>query len=196
MIPNAILSGYGPHGIWYTPGRIVTANSLDSTFSVVDTETLLEIALLPAGMVPMGAGADSLGLVASCGNHMGESVSIYDLQALAWVRDIPLPGGAIQVPFTPDGQKIVAANGSWATIIDVAKAIHAGANNTIRFSDVPETGVTVLRGPTLDGFGEFYTQEREESPAEPVDVAQALRDARADVLVSYLPVGSEEAQKH
>ena len=80
--------------------------------------------------------------------------------------------------------------------LDVAKAIHAGLNNTIRFADVPELGVQVLRGPTLDGFGEFYTQECEESPAEPVDVAQALRDARADVLVSYLPVGSEQAQKH
>ncbi len=80
--------------------------------------------------------------------------------------------------------------------VDVAKAIHAGPNNTIRFADVPDTGVTVLRGPTLDGFGEFYTQEREESPAAPVDVAQALRDARVDVLVSYLPVGSELAQKH
>ncbi|HEX9644599.1 MAG TPA: inositol-3-phosphate synthase, partial [Acidimicrobiia bacterium] len=57
-------------------------------------------------------------------------------------------------------------------------------------------GVTVLRGPTLDGFGEFYTQECEESPVEPVDVAQALRDAEVDVLVSYLPVGSEQAQKH
>ncbi|HEU0171137.1 MAG TPA: inositol-3-phosphate synthase, partial [Acidimicrobiales bacterium] len=57
--------------------------------------------------------------------------------------------------------------------IDVAKAIHADPNNTIRFADVPDTGVTVLRGPTLDGFGEFYTQEREESPTAPVDVAQA-----------------------
>jgi myo-inositol-1-phosphate synthase len=54
----------------------------------------------------------------------------------------------------------------------------------------------VQRGPTLDGFGEFYTQVAEESPLEPVDVAQALRDARADVLVSYLPVGSEQAQRY
>jgi myo-inositol-1-phosphate synthase len=53
----------------------------------------------------------------------------------------------------------------------------------------------VLRGPTLDGLGKYYRQTIEESPAEPLDVAQALRDARADVLVSYLPVGSEEAQK-
>ena len=80
--------------------------------------------------------------------------------------------------------------------IDVAKAIAAGPNNTIRFAEVPHLGVEVQRGPTLDGFGEFYRQECEESSAEPVDVAQALRDAQADVLVSYLPVGSEEAQKH
>ncbi|MGH2686337.1 MAG: inositol-3-phosphate synthase [Actinomycetota bacterium] len=80
--------------------------------------------------------------------------------------------------------------------LDLSKAIAAGANTTIKFADVPHLGVTVLRGPTLDGFGEYYRQVAEESPAEAVDVAQALRDAKADVLVSYLPVGSEEAQKH
>jgi myo-inositol-1-phosphate synthase len=80
--------------------------------------------------------------------------------------------------------------------LDLAKAVFAGPNNTIKFSDVPELGITVLRGPTFDGFGEFYRQVAEESPLEPVDVAEELRRARADVLVSYLPVGSEEAQKH
>jgi len=80
--------------------------------------------------------------------------------------------------------------------LDLSKAIAAGPNNTIKFADVPHLGVTVLRGPTLDGFGEYYRQVAEESPAEPIDVAQALRDAKADVLVSYLPVGSEQAQKH
>ncbi len=60
----------------------------------------------------------------------------------------------------------------------------------------PPPGVEVQRGPTLDGFGEFYRQVAEESPAEPVDVAQVLRDTQADVLVSYLPVGSEEAQRY
>jgi myo-inositol-1-phosphate synthase len=80
--------------------------------------------------------------------------------------------------------------------IDLGKAISAGQNNTIKFAEPGFLDVVVQRGPTLDGFGEFYTQECEESPAEPVDVAQALRDAKADVLVSYLPVGSEEAQKH
>ena len=80
--------------------------------------------------------------------------------------------------------------------LDLSKAIDAGMNNTIKFAEVPQLGVTVLRGPTFDGFGEFYREVAEESPFEPVDVAQALRDAKADVLVSYLPVGSEIAQKH
>jgi myo-inositol-1-phosphate synthase len=79
---------------------------------------------------------------------------------------------------------------------DVAKAIFTAPNNTTRFADVPELGIPVLRGPTLDGFGTYYREVCEESPAPAVDVAQALRDSRADVLVSYLPVGSDEAQKH
>jgi myo-inositol-1-phosphate synthase len=80
--------------------------------------------------------------------------------------------------------------------IDLGKAIFSGMNNTIKFAEPGFLDVVVQRGPTLDGFGEFYTQECEESPAEPVDVAQALRDAKVDVLVSYLPVGSEDAQKY
>src|SRR6185503_5866229 len=80
--------------------------------------------------------------------------------------------------------------------LDVGKAIHAGQNNTIRFADVPQLGVQVQRGPTLDGLGKYYRNTIEESPAEPVDIAAALRAARADVLVAYLPVGSEHAQKH
>ena len=79
--------------------------------------------------------------------------------------------------------------------LDLGKAIHSSQNNTIKFADVANLGVTVQRGPTFDGFGEFYRQQCEESPAEPVDVAQVLRDSGAEVLVSYLPVGSEIAQK-
>ena len=79
---------------------------------------------------------------------------------------------------------------------DLGKAIAAGQNNTIRFAEVPHLGVSVLRGPTLDGLGKYYREVVEESPAVPVDVAQALRDAKADVLVSYLPVGSELGQTH
>ena len=80
--------------------------------------------------------------------------------------------------------------------VDLSKAILAGHNNTIRFATVGHLDVTVQRGPTFDGLGTYYRDSVEESPFEAVDVAQALRDARADVLVSYLPVGSEEAQRH
>jgi myo-inositol-1-phosphate synthase len=80
--------------------------------------------------------------------------------------------------------------------LDIGKAIWSGQNNTTRFANVGELGVQVLRGPTLDGFGKYYRETCEESPASAIDVTQALRDAKADVLVSYLPVGSEEAQKY
>jgi myo-inositol-1-phosphate synthase len=79
---------------------------------------------------------------------------------------------------------------------DIAEAIVASENNTIKICDVPPTGVTVQRGPTMDGLGEYYTEIITESDEHPVDVAQALRDAKADVLVSYLPVGSEQADRY
>ena len=72
---------------------------------------------------------------------------------------------------------------------DLAEAIGASENNTIKICDVPPVGVTVQRGPTLDGLGEYYREMITESDDPCVDVVQALRDARADVLVSYLPVG-------
>jgi myo-inositol-1-phosphate synthase len=78
---------------------------------------------------------------------------------------------------------------------DLGKAIFGGQNNTIRFAPVGELGITVQRGPTLDGFGKYYRETVEESPIEPVDVVAVLKDSRTDVLVSYLPVGSEEAQR-
>ena len=78
---------------------------------------------------------------------------------------------------------------------DLSEALDASENCTIKIADVPTTGVTVQRGPTLDGLGIHYQATVEESGAEPVDVAQALRDAEVDVLVSYLPVGSEQADK-
>jgi myo-inositol-1-phosphate synthase len=79
--------------------------------------------------------------------------------------------------------------------MDLAEAINASENNTITLCDVPPTGVTVQRGPTFDGLGLYYREIIEESSAEPVDVVQALRDADVDVVVSYLPVGSEQADK-
>jgi len=79
--------------------------------------------------------------------------------------------------------------------IDLAKALQSGHNNTIQFAEVPETGVIVSRGPTLDGLGRYYRQEIVESPAPPVDVAKVLRDTKTQILVNYLPVGSERAAK-
>ena len=78
---------------------------------------------------------------------------------------------------------------------DLSEAINASQNNTIKICDVPTLGVEVQRGHTLDGLGKYYRETIEESGAEPVDVVQALRESGADVLVSYLPVGSEEADK-
>jgi myo-inositol-1-phosphate synthase len=78
---------------------------------------------------------------------------------------------------------------------DIAEAIAASENNTIKICDVPPVGVMVQRGPTLDGLGEYYRQIITESDERPADVTQALRDCGADVLVSYLPVGSEEADR-
>src|SRR3954466_10300052 len=78
---------------------------------------------------------------------------------------------------------------------DLSEAIFASENNTIKIADVPPTNVTVQRGPTLDGIGKYYRMTIDESDATPVDVVKALKDAKVDVMVSYLPVGSEEADK-
>ncbi|MGQ9489986.1 MAG: inositol-3-phosphate synthase [Anaerolineae bacterium] len=78
---------------------------------------------------------------------------------------------------------------------DLGEAIFAGPNNTYKFADVPVLGVTVQRGPTLDGLGKYLRQVIVESEAEPVDVAQVLRASGADVLINYLPVGSEQGAR-
>jgi myo-inositol-1-phosphate synthase len=78
---------------------------------------------------------------------------------------------------------------------DLAHAIDASENNTIKIADVAPTGVTVQRGHTLDGLGKYYQQMIEESTESPADVVKTLKDTKADVLVCYLPVGSEQAAK-
>lgn len=78
---------------------------------------------------------------------------------------------------------------------DLSEAMWAEPNNTIKFADVPNLGVTVSRGVTNDGLGQYVSTVVEESDAAPVDVVQVLKDTKADVLVNYLPVGSEEATK-
>ena len=78
---------------------------------------------------------------------------------------------------------------------DLSGAIWVEPNNTVKFSDVPTSGVEVLRGHTLDGLGHYYRDAITESSAPPVDVAEVLRETGTDVLVNYLPVGSEEAAR-
>ncbi|MGC0252016.1 inositol-3-phosphate synthase [Pseudactinotalea sp. Z1748] len=80
--------------------------------------------------------------------------------------------------------------------MDLAEAIGTSENNTISLCDVPPLNVPVQRGDTLDGLGRYYRETIVESDAEPVDVVAALRQARADVLVCYLPVGSEDAARY
>src|ERR1044072_5560312 len=91
------------------------------------------------------------------------------------VRDIPFVAA-----FDVDAKKVGR---------DLAEAISASENNTIKLCDVPPTGVTVLRGPTHDDMGQYYRKIIEESDEQPVDVVAALKEARVDVVVSYLPVG-------
>ena len=78
---------------------------------------------------------------------------------------------------------------------DLSEAINASENNTIKICDVPTLGVEVQRGHTLDGLGKYYRMTIDESAAEPVDIVATLKATKADVLVSYLPVGSENADK-
>ncbi len=79
--------------------------------------------------------------------------------------------------------------------IDLADAIWASENNTIKFATVAKTGVTVKRGKTLDGLGRYYKETIKESDTAAVDVVAELKSAKVDVLICYLPVGSEEAAK-
>jgi myo-inositol-1-phosphate synthase len=79
---------------------------------------------------------------------------------------------------------------------DLGAAIWSGQNNTIRFAEVPEhLGVQVHRGMTHDGLGKYLSQRITKAPGETADIIGILRDTKTDVVVSYLPVGSEQATK-
>jgi len=79
---------------------------------------------------------------------------------------------------------------------DLGEAIWSGQNNTIKFAEVPaQTGVTVHRGMTHDGLGKYLKQKIEKAPGETADIVGILKDTHTDVVVSYLPVGSEQATK-
>ena len=125
------------------------------------------------------------------------------VQGIHYYRDAKedeFVSGLMHVNFGPyhvSDIKVVAAfdANSNKVGLDVADAIFAEINNTIKFSDVPKTGVTVQRGPTMDGFAKYYHETVKESGADVVDVAEVLRKSQADILINYLPVGSEEATK-
>ncbi len=79
--------------------------------------------------------------------------------------------------------------------LDLADAMWASENNTIKFATVAKTGITVERGTTLDGLGRYYRETISESDATPVDMVASLKEKKVDVLICYLPVGSENAAK-
>ena len=78
---------------------------------------------------------------------------------------------------------------------DLSEAIFSGLNNTERFSEVPHTGVTVVRGMTHDGLGKYLSQVIEKAPGGTADIVKLFKENEIDVVINYLPVGSEEATK-
>jgi myo-inositol-1-phosphate synthase len=133
--------------------------------------------------------------VGNCANALVQGVTFYGDAA----RDEVIPGLMHNRfgPWSVGDIQFVAAFDVDALKVgtDLADAIWASENDTLRFAEVAPTGVTVQRGPTLDGLGEYYREAIVESDAPVVDVAQVLRDSGADVLVCYLPVGSDAAVK-
>ena len=99
------------------------------------------------------------------------------------VRDIEFSAA-----FDIDGDKVG---------LDLSEAIFAGQNNTLKFveGDLPKLDVPVQRGMTHDGLGKYLSQRITKAPGSTVDISQVLKDTRTDVVVSYLPVGSEQATK-
>ena len=78
---------------------------------------------------------------------------------------------------------------------DLSKAIDSGQNNTLKFADVPNLGVKVHRGMTHDGLGKYLKEKITKAPGETADIVKILKETKTDVVVSYLPVGSEQATK-
>jgi myo-inositol-1-phosphate synthase len=131
--------------------------------------------------------------VGNCANALVQGVAFYSP-----AEDDTLVPGLMHTRFGPyrirDIEFVAAFDVDAAKVgTDLSDAIWASENDTFRFAEVAPTGVTVQRGPTLDGLGEYYREVIEESSAPTVDVAAALRESGAQVLVCYLPVGSEEA---
>ena len=134
--------------------------------------------------------------VGNCANSLVQGVTYYKDAALD--QEIPGLMHAVVGGYHINNVKFVAAFDVDAKKVglDLSEAIWASENNTIKFSDVAKTGVPVQRGVTLDGLGKYYKETIQESSAAPVDVVATLKEEQVDVLICYLPVGSEEAAKY
>ena len=134
--------------------------------------------------------------VGNCANSLVQGVTYYKDAAID--QEIPGLMHAVVGGYHINNVKFVAAFDVDAKKVglDLSEAIWASENNTIKFSDVAKTGVPVLRGVTLDGLGKYYKETIQESPVAPVDVVATLKAEEVDVLICYLPVGSEEAAKY
>ena len=134
--------------------------------------------------------------VGNCANSLVQGVTYYKDAALE--QEIPGLMHAVVGGYHINNVKFVAAFDVDAKKVglDLSEAIWASENNTIKFSDVAKIGVPVQRGVTLDGLGKYYKETIQESPAAPVDVVAVLKEEQVDVLICYLPVGSEEAAKY
>ena len=133
--------------------------------------------------------------VGNCANSLVQGVTYYKDAALD--QEIPGLMHAVVGGYHISSVKFVAAFDVDAKKVglDLAEAIWASENNTIKFSDVAKTGVTVQRGTTLDGLGKYYKETITESTASAVDMVAVLKEEQVDVLICYLPVGSEAAAK-
>ncbi|CAN2204411.1 INO1 Myo-inositol-1-phosphate synthase [Candidatus Nanopelagicaceae bacterium] len=134
--------------------------------------------------------------VGNCANSLVQGVTYYKDAAID--QEIPGLMHAVIGNYHINNIKFVAAFDVDAKKVglDLADAIWASENNTIKFSTVEKTGVAVERGVTLDGLGKYYKETIAESPAASVDVVARLKEEKVDVLICYLPVGSEEAAKY
>ena len=134
--------------------------------------------------------------VGNCANSLVQGVTYY--KDAATDQEIPGLMHAVVGGYHINNVKFVAAFDVDAKKVglDLSEAIWASENNTIKFSDVAKTGVPVQRGVTLDGLGKYYKETILESTAAPVDVVAMLKAEEVDVLICYLPVGSEEAAKY
>jgi myo-inositol-1-phosphate synthase len=133
--------------------------------------------------------------VGNCANSLVQGVTYYKDAA----PDVEIPGlmHAVLGGYHISSVKFVAAYDvdEKKVGLDLADAIWASENNTIKFANVTETGIKVQRGHTLDGLGRYYKETITESSANPVDIVANLKSEKVDVLICYLPVGSEQAAK-